>query len=96
MFHLRYNLFYTPMNVNKLHLFIPLFFTGSISVFSQYTDVINSNKPGFSESPYSVGAGIYQFESSVFTRNTRIAPTFSIPKSLGMDFLFRTSFFYKN
>lgn len=58
----------------------------------QYTEVINSNKPGFSESPYSVGTGVYQFESSLFFRNTTIEPKFSRPQSFGFDLLFRTSF----
>ncbi|WP_252726841.1 MULTISPECIES: transporter [Polaribacter] len=63
------------------------------SIYSQYTEVINSNKPGFSESPYSVGTGVYQFESNIFFRNTSIEPTFSRPQTLGFDMLFRTSFF---
>lgn len=79
--------------MNRLHLFIMSFFIGSAMVFAQYTDVINSNKPGFSESPYSVGRGVYQFESNIFLRNTTIKPTFSQPQSLGIDLLFRTSFF---
>ena len=79
--------------MNRLHLFIMSFFIGSVMVFAQYTDVINSNKPGFSESPYSVGRGVYQFESNIFLRNTAINPTFSKPQSLGIDLLFRTSFF---
>jgi hypothetical protein len=58
--------------MNRLHLFIMSFFIGSVVVFAQYTDIINSNKPGFSESPYSVGKGIYQFESNIFLRNTAI------------------------
>lgn len=66
-----------------------LFFS---NVYGQYTEVINSNKPGFSESPYSVGSGVYQFESSLFFRNTTIEPTFSRPQSFGFDLLFRTSF----
>lgn len=74
----------------KFFLFISLF--GFSSIYSQYTEVINSNKPGFSESPYSVGTGVYQFESSLFFRNTSIEPTFSNPQSLGLDILFRTSF----
>ena len=73
-------------------LFIVFLFSFS-SIYCQYTDVINSNKPGFSESPYSVGTGIYQFESNIFFRNTSIEPTFTRPQSLGIDLLFRTSFF---
>ncbi len=62
-------------------------------VFGQYTEVINSNKPGFSESPYSVGTGVYQFESNIFFRDISVEPTFSRPQSFGADVLFRTSFF---
>ena len=76
-----------------LKYFTILFFFGFSSIYSQYTEVINSNKPGFSESPYSVGTGVYQFESNIFYRNTQIEPTFSRPQFLGFDMLFRTSFF---
>jgi hypothetical protein len=77
----------------KLKLFLALFSLGFSSIYSQYTDVINSNKPGFSESPYSVGKGVYQFESNFFYRDTGIEPTFSSPQSFGADIFFRTSFF---
>ena len=66
-------------------------FTCSMS--AQYTGVINSNRPGFSESPYSVGSGVYQFETSIFHRKIDRLPTFSRPQASGVDFLFRTSFF---
>ena len=65
----------------------------SCSIFAQYTGVINSNRPGFSESPYSVGTGVYQFETSFFHRKIDRLPTFSRPEFSGVDFLFRTSFF---
>jgi hypothetical protein len=81
------------MKNRKLKLFFLLFLLGFTSIYSQYTDVINSNKPGFSESPYSVGTGVYQLESNFFLRNTSIEPTFSKPQSFGFDMLFRTSFF---
>ena len=60
---------------------------------AQYTEVINSNRPGFSESPYSVGTGIYQLESTFFYRKSDPVPTFSNPEALGINLLFRTSFF---
>ncbi|MCL7763220.1 transporter [Polaribacter sp. Z014] len=79
------------------NLLLKLFITFTILVSNytqaQYTDVINSNKPGFSESPYSVGTGVYQFETNFFYKKTSIEPTFSIPESFGADLLFRTSFF---
>jgi hypothetical protein len=76
-----------------LILFLIIGFTSSIH--GQYTGVINSNRPGFSESPYSVGTGVYQLESNIFFRNTSIEPTFSRPQSLGINFAFRTSFFFE-
>ncbi|PQJ69570.1 transporter [Polaribacter butkevichii] len=63
------------------------------SLQAQYTDIINSNKPGFSESPYSVGTGVYQFESNFFFKNTSVEPLFSRPQAYGADLLFRTGFF---
>ncbi|WP_435415737.1 transporter [Polaribacter aestuariivivens] len=81
------------MNNCQKALFFIFFLVNFTSLHAQYTDVINSNKPGFSESPYSVGTGVYQFESNLFFRNTSIEPTFSRPQSFGVDLLFRTSFF---
>lgn len=81
------------MKNQQLKLFAFLFLFGFSSIYSQYTEVINSNNPGFSESPYSVGTGVYQFESNFFYRNTSIEPTFTIPQSFGADISFRTSFF---
>ena len=73
--------------------FLAFLFLINNTLQAQYTDVINSNKPGFSESPYSVGTGIYQFETGFFMQDTRIENSSSRPKSLGVDLLFRTSFF---
>jgi hypothetical protein len=63
------------------------------TISAQYTGVINSNRPGFSESPYSVGTGVYQLETSIFYRKIGQTPTFSRPQATGINFLFRTSFF---
>lgn len=77
--------------IKKLLLFITFLLT--LATNAQYTTVINSNNPGFSESPYSVGSGVYQFESSLFFRSTSATPTFSNPQATGLNLLFRTSFF---
>ncbi len=64
------------------------------SVCAQYTDVINSNRPGFSESPYSVGVGIYQLESSIFHRKFEARdPLFSNPRATGIDLHYRMGLF---
>ncbi len=45
--------------------FIPLLFFIQTGL-AQYTDVINSKRPGFSDSPYSIGTGVYQVESGLY------------------------------
>lgn len=74
-------------------LLILLFFCFSVLMQAQYTEVINSNRPGFSESPYSVGTNVYQFEGNFFFRNAEAMPTFSNPAAYGLNFAFRTTFF---
>lgn len=73
-------------------LFLFFVFCTTTFVQGQYTTVINSNRPGLSESPYSVGSGVYQLESSLFYRKTPITATFSNPQSVGLNLFFRTSF----
>ncbi|WP_299061638.1 transporter [uncultured Polaribacter sp.] len=75
-----------------LKLLFVFFLLKITAIQAQYTDVINSNKPGLSESPYAVGLGVYQVESNFFLRNTDTKTTFSNPQSYGADLLFRTSF----
>ncbi len=87
-------LFKEPFFLSRLQkLWILCLVLSTNSIHSQYTGVINSNRPGFSESPYSVGTGIYQLETSFFYRKSESYPIFSKPQSQGIDFLFRTSFF---
>lgn len=83
------------MKKSKILLSILLLIFGFQSILGQYTEVINSNKPGFSESPYSVGTGVYQFENSLFLRSLNTENSFSVPKSFGFDMLFRTSFLFE-
>lgn len=77
--------------LRKLWILSTVLFVSTVS--AQYTGVINSNRPGFSESPYSVGTGVYQLETSIFFRKIGQVPTFSRPQATGINFLFRTSFF---
>lgn len=62
-------------------------------MYGQYTDIINSNRPGYSESPYSVGLGVYQFEAGLFLNSSENNKTYHSSKSFGTNFIFRTSFF---
>ncbi len=43
-------------------LFIGCFYTST----AQYTELINSRRPGFSDSPFSVGTNVLQFEGGLF------------------------------
>lgn len=84
----------TPKNIKTLSLYFFLFFIFlQQNISAQFTEVINSNRPGLSESPYSVGTKVYQLEAGLFYRNTKIVPTFTIPESFGTRLAFRTSFF---
>ena len=52
------------MKKMKYILFLA-FFTGSFFIHSQYTDVINSNRPGLSVSAYAVGKSVMQAEVGI-------------------------------
>ena len=59
-------------------------------VFSQYTDVINSNRPGISRSAFSVGTNVAQLEVGPYMIKEKRTP--SIPyevSGLGIDFAAR-------
>ena len=46
----------------EIQLLLIVFFIPSTLIFAQYTDVINSNRPGLSKSAFSVGTKVTQFE----------------------------------
>tara|TARA_B100000795_G_scaffold210955_1_gene164577 strand:- start:936 stop:1973 length:1038 start_codon:yes stop_codon:yes gene_type:complete len=50
------------MKIKQAGIFFLLLFS-YLSVFSQYTETINSNRPGFSQGAFSVGTQILQFEA---------------------------------
>ncbi len=58
-------------------------------ITAQYTEIINSKRPGFSESPYSIGTNVYQFETGLFYRPSNNTTSTGIPKSIGGNLFFR-------
>ena len=95
MFVRNQKLFFLTLNyfIHKLRVFLILcMLLLTHTTIAQFTNVINSNRPGFSESPYSVGTRVYQLETSLFYRETNKYPTFYRPQSYGVDFLLRSSF----
>ena len=89
----------------KSFLFTLLVFTGMVQMaFAQYTEVINSRRPGFSDSPYSVGTKVYQVEAGLFYRNVgnylfydqNLEETFEYSAtSFGSDIMLRTGQFFE-
>ena len=66
------------------------FYCVSLNVFSQYTDVINSNRPGVSRSAFSVGTNVVQFEVGPYFINEKRTPALQTEVSgYGIDFAAR-------
>ncbi|GGK28687.1 hypothetical protein GCM10007962_23650 [Yeosuana aromativorans] len=62
----------------------------SIHSYSQYTDVINSNRPGVSRSAFSVGTNVAQFEVGPYIINEKRTPALKTEVSgYGIDFAAR-------
>ncbi len=58
-------------------------------VYAQYTEIINSKRPGFSESPYAVGTNVYQIETGFFYRSNKNPSILARPKTYGSELYFR-------
>lgn len=56
---------------------------------AQYTNIINSKRPGFSESPYGVGTDVYQFESGLYYINNDDPSLTAKPETMGGELFFR-------
>ncbi|MBC2844928.1 transporter [Winogradskyella flava] len=57
--------------------------------YAQYTEVINSNRPGLSESAFSVGTSVLQFEAGAFTVKEEHVPLNYEVSGFGLDFSVR-------
>lgn len=51
--------------MNKFFLFLTCLFFGSFSAFAQYTETINSNRPGNSQGAFAVGNNVLQLETGL-------------------------------
>lgn len=77
------------MNPIKFVLIL-LFISLTSKAYSQYTDVINSNRPGASRSAYSVGTNVLQFEAGpYFVQEKRTPATAYKISGFGVDFATR-------
>ncbi|OBX23995.1 MULTISPECIES: transporter [Bizionia] len=77
----------------KAYLFLLVSFTTLYS-YAQYTEVINSNRPGVSRSAFSVGTNVVQFEVGPYILNENHNLLNREDKSFGADFAVRYGFLF--
>ncbi|MFL0352730.1 transporter [Xanthomarina sp. GH4-25] len=76
--------------MTSLKTYVFLFaFAFTLSGYSQYTEVINSNRPGVSQSAFSVGTNVVQFEAGPYMLNETHELLDREDKSFGADFAVR-------
>jgi hypothetical protein len=73
----------------KKLLILLFLFLNIQEITSQYTEIINSKRPGFTESPYSIGTNVYQFETGLFYKSSNNTTINGIPNSIGSNLFFR-------
>jgi hypothetical protein len=81
------------MQTMKNVLFLVVFLTSFQMITAQYTEIINSKRPGFSESPYGVGTNVYQLETGIFYNSNNDKSLEAYPKTLGGELFFRVGKF---
>ncbi|MBV7268053.1 transporter [Winogradskyella luteola] len=69
--------------------FVFLLLINYSTIHAQYTEVINSNRPGVSESAFSVGTNVVQFEAGAYTVNEEHTPLNYEISGFGLDFSVR-------
>jgi len=72
-----------------------LVFFFNFALHAQYTEVINSKRPGFSESPFGVGTKVYQIESGYFYQYDANPSLLNLKKSRGIDLFLRSGFIWE-
>jgi Putative MetA-pathway of phenol degradation len=78
------------MKLNKAYFLLLTCLIFSTTAFGQYTEVINSNRPGISSSAFSVGTNVVQFEVGPYIINEKRTPATRYEVSgFGVDFAAR-------
>ena len=86
------NLKLSYMKLSKFSIII-LVLLISNHTYSQYTDVINSNRPGVSRSAFSVGTNVLQFEVGPYILKEKHTPLQNEVSGFGVDFATRYGLF---
>ncbi|NND53060.1 MAG: transporter, partial [Flavobacteriaceae bacterium] len=79
----------------KTYSLLILLFIVSTPAFSQYTDIINSNRPGVSRSAFSVGTNVLQFEAGPYIVKEEHTPLNYEVSGFGADFSARYGLFFE-
>ncbi|MBO3117552.1 transporter [Winogradskyella sp. DF17] len=82
------------MKATKSYLFVFLALS-IVELHAQYTEVINSNRPGASESAFSVGTNVLQFEAGAFSIKEEHTPLEYDVSGFGLDFAVRYGLFFE-
>ncbi len=78
----------------KYHLLVLLALFHGV-IFGQYTEVINSKRPGFSESPFGIGTKVYQIETGGFYQYNAKPQLTTKRNSGGMDLFLRSGLLWE-
>ena len=73
----------------KRYLLLLFIILAGNGIYAQYTEIINSKRPGFSESPYSIGTNVYQVETGFFYRSNKNPDLLARPKTYGSELYLR-------
>ena len=79
----------------EIQFLLIVFFIPSTLIFAQYTDVINSNRPGLSKSAFSVRTKVTQFELGPYIVNEKHTPLQYEVSGFGADFAVRYGFLFE-
>ncbi len=83
-------------SMNMIKAYFPIIFLAfGMTAYSQYTDVINSNRPGVSQSAFAVGPNVLQFEMGPYLSNEEHTPLKYDVSGFGVDFAARYGLFFE-
>ena len=72
-----------------LPILITFLFFATNTIFAQYTETINSNRPGDSQSAFSVGSNVIQIETGAYFLNEKHELLDNKVKGVGLNFTLR-------
>ena len=72
-----------------LPILITFIFFATNTIFAQYTETINSNRPGDSQSAFSVGSNVIQIETGAYFLNEKHELLDNKVKGVGLNFTLR-------